>query len=165
MYSNTDVPLFQKKITSQRNLKNTLTSSAPRSFEHCLPEAAKLIYALLGDSQTLLALLKAFGGHTLRIPGRWPPRGRKRNCQDHELCSVLSPEQMLKFVEHFAGTDVYIPKCTKYLCEVRNASIVQYFCKVTRQGTSSGDAVQALAKRHYLSDRRIWGILKMNFQE
>ncbi len=161
MYSSTNVPFFQKKSTTKQYLKEKLKSFVPPNMENSLPETAKLFYKLVDNPQTLHNLLTAFGGHTLRIPMRWPPRGKKNVHQGHELCSVLSPQQMLTFVNHFAGTDVYIPKCAKYLCQVRNVSIVQYFCKATRQGTSSGEAVQILAKRHYLSDRRIWGILKM----
>ncbi len=163
MHTSTTLPLHKKH--GHQSLTKKLHSSSSPVLEHQLPEAAKLFYTLLGDSKTLIALLTQFGGHTLRIPSRWPPRSKKATQQKHELCTVLSAQQMVIFVKHFSGTDIYIPKCTKYLCEVRNASIVRYFCKVTRAGTSSGDAVQKLARKYHLSDRRIWGILKTCVEE
>ncbi len=137
-----------------------ISEASPLHEEHAIPEVARLFHAILKDTSSLVSMLGKFGGHTLRIPTRWPLRGKKDARELQELSKILTDEQMSEFVKYFAGTDVYIPKCSRYLCEVRNASIVKYFSRVTQKGTSSGDAVQKLARRHHLSDRRIWGILK-----
>ncbi len=150
---------------SKQLLRGKASSSASFSKETSLvwsklPDTAQLLYTVLGDKEVLHELLQHFGGHTLRIPTRWPPHGEALESTKHPLRQVLEPKHMQNMVRHFGGTEVYIPKCNKYLCHIRNTTIVTAFCTATRNGTSSGQAVQALAKQYQLSDRRIWGILK-----
>ncbi len=145
-------------------VKESISSSSFQkdqcAYREKLPDTAQLLYDVLKDAQVLQNLLQHFGGHTLRIPARWPPHGETQNTTKHPLRQVLSPEHMQSLVRHFSGTELYIPKCNKYLCQVRNVAIVSSFSAATRQGISSGQAVQELARRYQLSDRRIWGILK-----
>ncbi len=155
---------------SKQTLRGKASSSTSFSKESNLvwsklPDTAHLLYTVLGDKEVLHELLQHFGGHTLRIPTRWPPHGETLESTKHPLRQVLEPKHMQNMVHHFGGTEVYIPKCNKYLCHIRNTSIVTEFCTATRSGTSSGQAVQALAKQYQLSDRRIWGILKSTVQE
>ncbi len=127
-----------------------------------LPEAVQTLELVLGSSQALLRLVQQFGGCTLRIPTRWPPRGKPQEYFGHPFRCALTPKQMEKIVAHFGGTDLYVPKCQKYMQLVRNKNIIKSYCKETQKGVSSGQVVQHLAKRHALTDRRIWGILKMS---
>ncbi len=120
-----------------------------------LPETAYILRVLLQDDAALLAILRGFGGQTLRVPARWPWRG-----DNNALHQMLSEAQMKKIVAHFGGTDLYIPKCARYVLQLRNACIIQNYSKATQNGVSSGEAVQQLARQNNLSDRRIWGILK-----
>ncbi len=125
-----------------------------------LPDTAQTLLIILDDHETLLQLLKTFGGNTLSIPSRWPSLRKNKNHDKHPLLNVLNQGQMIKIVKHYGGTELYIPKCHKYISYTRNMNIVNSFSTATRNGISSGKAVQKLAKLHQLSDRRIWGILK-----
>ncbi len=141
-------------------IKDVLNSSDVTGMYAKLPENAYVFGTVLNDSSVLLQLMSQFGGCTVRIPKRWPPR-KKTSCKrQHPLQEVLSPAQMHQIVAHFGGTEVYIPKCTRYMAEVRNAQIIQSFSHATRQGASSVHMVQRLARQYALSDRRIWDILK-----
>ncbi len=168
-YSSSRLKLHHQTKSSTKHLQVTQVKEASSSsslqenqcaYREKLPDTAQLLYDILKDTQVLQSLLRHFGGHTLRIPARWPPHGETQNTDKHPLRQVLSPEQMQSLVQHFSGTELYIPKCNKYLCQVRNVAIVSSFSTATRHGISSGQAVQELARRYQLSDRRIWGILK-----
>ncbi len=130
-----------------------------------LPDTAQVLYGILENAEVLHQVLQQFGGQTLRIPARWPPHGQSKESHKHPLRQVLTPEQMQKIVRHFGGTELYIPQCKRYLCYMRNSTIVSAFSKATQSGVSSGQAVQVLARRYQLSDRRIWGILKSTVLE
>ncbi len=145
-------------------LKASQNSSDTKKIVH-IPEAVQILETVLGSSQALLQLVQQFGGCTVRIPVRWPPRGKPQNYFGHPFRCVLTPKQMGKIVNHFKGTDLYVPKCQKYIQLIRNNSIIKSYCKETQKGVSSGQVVQHLAKRHALTDRRIWGILKMNLPQ
>ncbi len=147
---------------SQKKLQVKNAPSQAQSFslyEH-LPENAAILGHVLQSSQSLLALMRHMGGCTVRIPRLWPPYGQKAEEAQHPLREILSIAQMQAVVQHFGGTDVYIPKGARYLAQARNASIIQGFTKATRAGASSSQVVRNLAKEYGLSDRRVWGILK-----
>ncbi len=152
--------------STQQNmrLKAVLTNSQGQTTCAYLPESASLLGSVLNDSNTLLSLMQNFGGCTLRIPKKWPPKPSTKEStkpkRPHALCQVLSAEQMAKVVAYFGGTEVYIPKGARYLGQVRNHEIIESYSKATGQGVSSGHVVQKLAQRYGLSDRRIWDILK-----
>ncbi len=153
--------MYSSSILSRHKiLKKSFGNTNVAALYSVLPGAVYELSLVLDSSDTLLLLLSRFGGCTLRIPARWPPHGQSIHCRAHELRKVLTGRQMEKVVAHFAGTDVYIPKCTQYLRNTRNAAIVKYFSNAARKGTSSGVIVQRLAQRFQLSDRRIWTILK-----
>ncbi len=153
--------MYSSSILSRRKiLKKSFGNTDVETLYSSLPGAAYELSIVLNNSETLLSVLSRFGGCTLRIPARWPPHGQSVHCRNHDLRKVLTGKQMEKVVAHFAGTDVYIPKCTQYLRNTRNAAIIKYFSNAARKGTSSGVIVQRLAQRFQLSDRRIWTILK-----
>ncbi len=141
-----------------------LTNSHGQEACASLPESASLLGTVLHDTKSLLALMQRFGGCTVRIPKKWPPMSARKNRVKskgpHVLCEVLTLEQMVKVVAHFGGTEVYIPKGSRYLGQMRNHEIIQSYSQATAQGVSSGYVVQTLAQRYGLSDRRIWDILK-----
>ncbi len=144
----------------KRGLKERLNSSANTKIYLRMPDAARTIYSIMKSNEILLKLIGRFGGCTLHIPAKWPPLGQSSNYKGHALRRVLTPQQMQAMVAHYGGTDLYIPKCTKYLLQLRNNTIIQSFTKAVQQGRSTGNVVQWLARRYRLSDRRIWDILK-----
>ncbi len=141
-------------------LKERLNSSKPTKMRLRLPDAARTLYELMQSNDVFLKIVGSFGGCTLRVPAKWPPHGKKPDFRGHPLRKVLNPTQMKQMVGHYGGTDLYIPKCTKYIMELRNDAIIKGFTKFTSRGKSAGDTVRFLARRYRLSDRRIWDILK-----
>ncbi len=124
-----------------------------------IPDAVQTLQSVLNNNDALRALLTHFGGCTIHIPMRIT---LSTDAYDkHPLVSLIGHEYMVKLIKHYGGTELYIPKCQKYLQHMRNNSIIQSFSKETQNGTSSGKAVQGLAKKYGLSDRRIWSILKL----
>ena len=53
-----------------------------------------------------------------------------------------------------------MPRCEALIRRLRQHEIITSFSRQTAQGCSSTAAVALLARRHGLSDRRIWQILK-----
>jgi Mor family transcriptional regulator len=60
----------------------------------------------------------------------------------------------------FGGTSIYIPRCNALVNRLRQRNIIKDFSHSTRRGSSSTAAVANLARRHGISDRRVWQILK-----
>ena len=153
-----------KTCKPKTNLNTLLANFDIDMVYNKLPDTAYVLSTILNNNKSLLTILSSFGGRTLRIPTRWSKQSSSKqsskNTKIHELSNMISSQQMLNLVKHYGGTEVYIPKCSKYLNEIRNAHIVAAFCKDTRQGMSSSKAVQNLALQYQLSDRRIWSILK-----
>ncbi len=149
--------MYSSSAPKQR-LRPQQSSSADlaKAQGEVLPENAVLLGHVLQSQETLLALMRLMGGCTLRIPRAWS----YAQAHGHPLLEVLSKEQMQRVVLHFGGTDMYIPKGSRYFAQQRNSSIIATFTKGIRQGHSSSRVVRELAKEHGLSDRRVWGILK-----
>ncbi len=141
-------------------LQERISSSKVKKIYHRLPDAARTILDILQSKDVLLRIIARYGGCTLHIPAKWPPIGKTSSYKGHPLRKVLTPKQMLTFVQHYGGTAIYIPSCTKFSKELRNDVIIKTFIKDTRKGKSSGYVVEKLARRYKLSDRRIWEILK-----
>ena len=125
-----------------------------------LPATARELLRVVDDTQCMLDVVSLFGGTTQYIPMTWPLPGKRGGREGHPLRRVLSQAQMRRVVLRFAGTRLYIPRCARTLQRLRNAKIVERFSTGTARGQSSQDMVQQLARRHRISDRRVWEILK-----
>lgn len=145
--SNTAPPLPRRAGSSAASLRRCL---------HILPRTARDLVRVLGGLEPVLALVSALGGVTVRVPAR---RGETRAAGD-TLRAVVGPWGLRRLVEHYGGTELYIPRCAQPLRRVRNAAIIENFSACAAQGESSGAAVRRLALEYGLSDRRIWEILK-----
>ncbi len=156
MYDSSSAP------TRKRTLKERLGSSSGEKLYLRLPDTARVLFEIFKDNSVLIEIVSRFGGCTLHVPSNWPPVGKRPSYKGHPLRKILTPAQMLKVVAHYGGTDLYVPRCTKYMSQMRNSSIVKEFSAKTRHGKSTGSTVQWLARRYNLSDRRIWSILKQS---
>ncbi|MDD4701830.1 MAG: Mor transcription activator family protein [Desulfovibrio sp.] len=127
-------------------------------LEH-LPENIRQIWHALGGHEKgrledLWRLLETYGGQTIRVPATIPAE------RHHPLLRRLGKRCTGKLVAAFGGTPVYVPRCTSVLTKLRQQEIIETFSRHTARGTSSTAAVACLARRHGLSDRQIWNILK-----
>ena len=118
-----------------------------------LPENARLLWHALQDMGLLWRVLRTCGGQTLRIPRRMP-------AEDAPLYRALGGPVLARLLPWLGGTSIYVPRCEALLCKLRQYEIITAFSRQTAQGQSSTAAVALLARRHGLSDRRIWQILK-----
>lgn len=127
-------------------------------LEH-LPENIRQIWHALGGNENgrmedLWRLLETYGGQTIRVPATIPTE------RHHPLLRRLGKRCAGKLVAAFGGTPLYVPRCTSVLTKLRQREIIETFSRHTSRGTSSTAAVACLARRHGLSDRQIWSILK-----
>ena len=78
----------------------------------------------------------------------------------HALRKTLGMGGLRKLMAAFGGTNIYVPRCNALMARLRQHDIIENFTRRTRRGSSSTAAVAGLARRHGISDRRVWQILK-----
>jgi len=122
-------------------------------IEH-LPDNARLIWKTVNDLRQFWRLLHAFGGQSIRVPRNLPKN------KAHALRKNLGVACLRKLMAVFGGTSIYVPRCTAVINCLRQRNIIKDFSHSTRRGSSSTAAVASLARRHGISDRRVWQILK-----
>lgn len=121
--------------------------------EH-LPENVKIIWRAVDDLHQFWRLLHAFGGQSIRVPRSMPKD------KGHALRKKLGVACLRKLMAVFGGTSIYVPRCNALVNRLRQRNIIKDFSHRTRRGSSSTAAVAKLARRHGISDRRVWQILK-----
>lgn len=122
-------------------------------IEH-LPDNARQIWEALLNMRQFWQVLHAFGGQSIRVP-RSVPKDKK-----HALRQHLGVECLRKLMAVFGGTNLYVPRCAALINRLRQRDIIKDFSRSTQRGSSSTAAVSSLARRHGISDRRVWQILK-----
>ena len=122
-------------------------------IEH-LPDNARIIWRAVADLRQFWRLLHAFGGQSIRVPRSLPKD------KGHVLRKSLGVRCLRKLMAVFGGTSIYVPRCTALMNRLRQRDIIKDFSRSTRRGSSSTAAVANLARRHGISDRRVWQILK-----
>lgn len=122
-------------------------------IEH-LPDNARQIWRALNDMRQFWRVLRAFGGQSIRVPRSVPKGGA------HSLRKTLGLACLRKLMSTFGGTSLYVPRCTAIVTNLRQHDIIKGFSRSTGHGSSSTAAVSSLARRHGISDRRVWQILK-----
>lgn len=146
------------------SLRRRMANSSPEMERRCLeelPATVRELLHVLGDLDTVLELVSAFGGGTWYVPTVWPLAGTRGGKASHPLRRVLTQEQMTALIRHYSGTQLYVPRCHRALQRLRNARIILSFSAGVAKGSSSRDLVRRLARRYNLTDRRVWDILKM----
>ena len=136
--------------------EGTPAADAARHWQEVLPhlpENARLLWHALQDMNMLWRVLRTCGGQSLRIPRRMP-------AEQSPLYRALGGQILARLLPWLGGTSIYVPRCEALLCKLRQYEIITTFSRQTAQGQSSTAAVALLARRHGLSDRRIWQILK-----
>lgn len=136
------------------SLRMAETEEQWRELINHLPDNARLIWRALNDMKQFWGVLHAFGGQCIRVP-RNVPKDRT-----HPLRKTLGLRCLRKLMATFGGTSLYVPRCTALMTRLRQHEIVKGFSRSTGRGSSSTAAVSSLARRHGISDRRVWQILK-----
>ena len=104
------------------------------------PPVLEDIKELIGWPATQ-ALLEAFGGQTISIPGR----------SSAALSQVVGPDAAAKLSARYGGAQLYIAKTYRRAWPERNQRILRDY--------QSGVPVRRLAQKYELSDRQIRNIL------
>lgn len=136
------------------SLRMAETEEQWRELINHLPDNARQIWRALNDMKQFWGVLHAFGGQCIRVP-RNVPKDRT-----HPLRKTLGLRCLRKLMATFGGTSLYVPRCTALMTRLRQHEIVKGFSRSTGRGSSSTAAVSSLARRHGISDRRVWQILK-----
>ena len=110
-----------------------------------LPASLDEVEAVIGNPATL-ALIKSFGGTTVRLPA-------KRNISAaNDIALVIGVDALSQLVAALGGARyVYLPRCAAGFREARDLEIIQ---------RSKTESVDKLALQYGLCDRQIWTILK-----
>ena len=155
-------PEARDKIRTRRQKTGSWGNARNKDVEECqwtelidhLPENVRLIWRAVDDLHQFWRLLYAFGGQSIRVPRNLPKN------KGHMLRKLLGVACLRKLMAVFGGTNIYVPRCTALMNRLRQRTIVKDFSHSTRRGSSSTAAVATLARRHGISDRRVWQILK-----
>ena len=135
-------------------LRMAETEEQWRELINHLPDNARQIWRALNDMKQFWGVLRAFGGQCIRVPRNVPKD------KTHPLRKTLGLKCLRKLMATFGGTSLYVPRCTALVTRLRQHEIVKGFSRSTGGGSSSTAAVSSLARRHGVSDRRVWQILK-----
>lgn len=95
------------------------------------------------------ALVARYGGTDIRVPIGKMGRGEIKRC----LIEMMGEEVATKFMQHYGGDRLYVPRCQDFLRLERNREII---AKYDRGDVSVND----LALEYALTSRRITDILK-----
>lgn len=103
------------------------------------------IARLIGDAAAK-QLIQAYAGTSIRIPA-------PMYIKDNEICKLIGEQQLIKIFDQIGHSfEVYIPQQKQVKLQERNRSIVTDYL--------NGESAANLAKRHQMSDRNVWRILK-----
>ncbi len=124
-----------------------------------LPAVAQDLVDLIGLAATL-RLVEAYGGITFRVSLGARAAGKTRYAL---LAEVVGKQAADKITARYALTGLYVPICADALRRARDRAICAEFGNLTMPGSdmSGRDAVFTLARKYRLSDRAVWGILKV----
>lgn len=117
-----------------------------------LPESVKTLISLIGPSSTLLFVEK-FGGRQMVLHSA---------THSQELVDALGAEPAEKVFRFYGGGVPFtVPRCADAIRSVRNASIHAEFDQLTNgDNLSAMRAVGNLARKHMMTERQMWRILK-----
>lgn len=128
-------------------------------LRHLLPESVRNMADCLGH-KAALAIVRAFGGSTIRCPEENHTREKCSESPQNNLIDAIGCEQSARiFMRVYQGLVIYIPRCTDALLAMRNLEIHQEAEKSLRRGLSMRSAVAQIAMKHKMSERWVWHIL------
>lgn len=126
------------------------------SWQPLLPESAQQLIHIIGWADTA-RLIAAFGGTTLPMPSGVNTIGRSTLAV---LAEKMGQEVTDKLAFYYGGAPLYVPRCEAALRCARDKAIIDEFDAAIRAKETATSAVNRLATKYKLTDRRIWSILK-----
>lgn len=120
-----------------------------------LPESVQQIAELIGYPATV-RLLEAFGGTTFPVGKGLRALGATRSSL---LRQAVGEDNAALLAKNFGGEVLYLPRCDRALCELRNRRFLEEFDALRCQGTSSLMVMTELCPKYGFSDRFAWGLL------
>ncbi|HDR9035972.1 TPA: hypothetical protein QDB40_006735 [Burkholderia vietnamiensis] len=137
------------------NSKEKPPSSIDGDLYAVMPEQARHLCSVLGP-ESAIQLLNEFGGQIIHIPKKAtnftsPTLARIAVTFGESVIDMLAKE--------FGGEHLYLPMLTDAIRKMRDRTICRDFERMLRSRTAN-EAVATLARRHKISDRQVWRILK-----
>lgn len=124
-----------------------------------LPPTIRELAGEIGLAATM-ALVENFGGLTLKIPLGETKPGRDAL---EDLSSRIGEKAASLIAARYGGTRLYVPNCKQALIRARDIAMLGERRKMESEGMSGREIVMALARRHNLSDRYVWRILRRDY--
>ena len=115
------------------------------------------IIGLIGSSAAI-ELIRAKGGTSFSVPIGVTKRGQENR---EKLAQIVGADEATKLMGRYGGKTLYVPTCHQAFVDTRNRKINIERDELAKEGLSERALVAILARRHGLSDRQIWRILKM----
>lgn len=134
-----------------------MTINSIEQLQALLPQQVQDIARVVG-LPSAMRLVNELGGTTWEFA-----RGANRNGQIKvaALADILGEETAEKLTSFIGGEKIYIPQCAAALRRLRDLEIHRQFEQGVREGVSANALVAEIARSYKLSDRRVWGILKL----
>lgn len=130
---------------------DTLTIAAPASIDE--------VRAAIGNDKTL-ALVKKWGGITLRLPAK------ANTLESNEIARVIGLDALKALCKALGHARyLYLPRCADVLRNARDIEIIAKAEEAIRKGTPLTPLVDELALEYGLSDRQVWNIMKRTIEE
>ncbi|MCL1618355.1 hypothetical protein HF908_08750 [Ralstonia pseudosolanacearum] len=112
-----------------------------------LPPVVQALVDLIGFDATM-ALVRAFGGTVL-----WIPKGTRAGGATYEsIAEIIGAEATDQLIRRYGGDRISIARCQRLMTVDRWRRIVADF--------ERGDSAAEIARRHRITERAVWGILK-----
>lgn len=124
-----------------------MTDSAVTPACSNLPESVRQLVEVLGIGPAM-ALVRAYGGTTVYVPARDRADGETART----LARIIGESLAGELINRYSGERLYVPRCADALRDWRAMQIQSAYDR--------GGRVADIARRHALSERQIWTILK-----
>jgi hypothetical protein len=138
-------------VSQQLDLFSSGDTKAGRAIREAaddLPPIAREMVTVMGQAATM-ALVHEMGGLRLLVPG-WPLKRPSSRYQHLE--EIVGPEAAQAFATRWGNIEVQVPMAKKALMRLRDRGIVDAYAK--------GVHPPELARRHGISERHVWKVLK-----
>lgn len=118
-----------------------------------LPDSARNLLRLLGTRYALALMQSKLAGATILFAAT-APRATGNGIYAR-IAAVIGDAGLRTLALHYAGSELYIPRCGKAVLAVRDRLIVQRYDALTSTGASGKAAIRELVAEFDLSDRQI----------
>lgn len=128
-----------------------IDSETSEVIKNLLPSSATEFVRIIGLEATL-SLVNEYGGCEIRLP-RQP--GNHETSKFEELSEIIGQENLIRLGKEFiASEQLYIPRCFRAMCALRNRIIINEYSEMIRTSTCR-KAASDLARRYRTSQRSI----------